>query len=119
MNERPNFEGVLAEHGPSGTVNSREGWVGCECGERLHLPSGLTFDGYAEMWDEERKTRDLHVASTLNAELSRWLADEGVRERVAEVIEAETNEPMWSAFVIARHALAALTVPTAEEAHDA
>lgn len=56
---------VLAAHGPSGFVNSKEGWVECECGERLYLPSGLTFDGYAEMWEEERQVRDAHVAAAL------------------------------------------------------
>lgn len=81
------LEVVLAQHGPSGTVNSREGWVGCECGDRLHLPSGLTFDGYAEMWDEERKARDAHVAAELVAHLEAVAGE--ARAAVAEAIETE------------------------------
>ena len=71
---------VLAEHGPSGIVNSREGWVECECGKRLYLRSGLTFDGYAEMWDEERAARNLHLAQAL-------LDSPAVRDLLAEVWE--------------------------------
>lgn len=58
---------VILSHGPSGLVNSREGWVECLCGERLHLPSGLTFDGYAEMMDEEDRARAEHLANHIAA----------------------------------------------------
>lgn len=101
--EREGVAEVLAAHGPSGFVNSREGWVGCECGERLHLPSGLTFDGYPDMWDEERNARDAHVADAIapliaereeaaRSELINLAA--GYRERYFEVCGQlrETND---------------------------
>lgn len=56
---------VILQHGPSGRVNSREGWVECLCDERLHLPSGLTFDGYAEMFEEEEQARAEHLAAAI------------------------------------------------------
>lgn len=65
MTDRDRIVELLIEHKPSGFVNSNEGWVECSCETRLHLPSGLTFDGYAEMWDEEEKARAEHVADML------------------------------------------------------
>lgn len=65
----PAIDRALSEHGPSGSVSTREGWVECECEARLHLPSGLTFDGYAEMWDEERKIRNVHLRDAILAEV--------------------------------------------------
>lgn len=55
----------ILRHGPSGFVNTREGWVECECDERLYLPSGLTFDGYAEMMEEETVARAVHLAAAI------------------------------------------------------
>lgn len=97
MSER--LRDVLAAHGPSGTVNSREGWVECECGERLHLPSGLTFDGYPEMWDEERKARDAHVEAAVLAWLDELLGGDEAREVVAGSLFA-WNTPHDPFFVI-------------------
>lgn len=57
----------ILRHGHSGFVSSREGWVGCECGEKLYLPSGLTFDGYAGDMDEEDVARATHLAAALRA----------------------------------------------------
>lgn len=69
-NEKDQIVEVLIEHQPGGVVNSKEGWVECSCEARLYLPSGLTFDGYAEMWDEEEKARAEHVADALLALLT-------------------------------------------------
>lgn len=38
-------------------------------------------------------------------------ADVNVTEKVARVIASDTDEPMWSAVVVARNALAALSDP--------
>ena len=77
------LEEVLAAHGPSGFINSREGWVECECGERLHLACGWTVGGG---FGEVRKTRDAHVAAAVRAWLADRLADEGLREAVARAL---------------------------------
>ena len=77
------LEEVLAAHGPSGFINSREGWVECECGERLHLACGWTVGGG---FGEVRKTRDAHVAAAVRSWLADRLADEGLREAVAEAV---------------------------------
>jgi hypothetical protein len=83
---------VLAAHGPDGLVSSRDGWVGCECGERLHLPSGLTFDGYAEAWDEERRARDAHLEAAVLAWVRDRLGDRALRDRAVAAAYEHAND---------------------------
>lgn len=78
--EKDQIVEVLIEHQPGGVVNSKEGWVECSCEARLYLPSGLTFDGYAEMWDEEEKARAEHVADALLALLTPTTSPEKTTE---------------------------------------
>lgn len=83
MAERPDFEGVLAPHWRtdySEAPNTRDyyRWVKCRCGWESERSSSLINapDMHA-VWNA-------HLAAALNAEVDRWLGDEGTREQVAE-----------------------------------
>lgn len=66
MSAREQVERLLAEHGPAGVVNSREGWVKCICEARLQVPGGLDTDGYARNWDAEDQAWATHRAQVLD-----------------------------------------------------
>lgn len=67
---------ILFEHDHSGSVNTREGWFECACGERLYPPRGLDSAGYAHEWEEERLVRAQHIARViLNLDLDKESTD--------------------------------------------
>lgn len=54
---------VILAHRPSGFVSSRDGWIECECGERLPCP--LDSDGYAVEPGDEDRVRAEHLAAAI------------------------------------------------------
>ena len=65
----PEFERILAEHDPLA------GGHFCSC-------QPVDEDGCRDVLPT---TWDAHLAAALNAEVARWLADEGTREKVANL----------------------------------
>lgn len=78
----PEFERVLGEHLPRDRYRDDGEAIGTYC-----TCDGWTGDYFA---DGEAGPFDAHLAAALNAEVARWLADEGTRERVAKAIHAES-----------------------------
>ena len=70
--------GLIAEHGPAGLINSREGWTACICGARLPIAGGFDSSGYPLDDAADDAARATHLARVVLA--SDWLAE---RERAA------------------------------------
>ncbi len=119
MNERPRFDRVLADHQIShhGTTFAT-GFSPCRCSCGLDYACPVF-----QSWNFCEHYHRAHLAAALHSEVARWLGDEGVRDRVGQALvdyeNAKDSLEDTSIYGYVTAALAALTVPTAEEAHDA
>lgn len=116
MSERPDFERVLAEHHVEREHRCYPEYE-CSCGWK---GSDGDNDGPNDGENDSQAGAEAHLAAALSAEVARWLADEGTRERVARAFGQEgatrqlgSTVPEWHASLAAT-ALAALA-PTADE----
>lgn len=80
---------VLAEHGPTGSVNSIEGWIECLCGDRLPAPTSLDA-----LLDAEESLRRAHLAEALAPLLAEREA-KARREVAADALEQAATQ--WGA----------------------
>lgn len=118
MSDRPKFAEVLARHVWIYRTFQQRTVITCACGDEL-IPA--TSSGVAN-FDDFRA----HITAALNAEVDRWLTDEGTRNRVANEFGWHLTERTWDAGCtlacgydgddmdehLATAALAALTTPT-------
>jgi hypothetical protein len=91
---------IVLEHGPSGGVNRREGWIECECSARLTIPSGLDREGFAVVWEEEAKARAAHLAAVLSPLVEQAIV-------AAEQVGREDNAEHDQCYVYGSRALEA------------
>lgn len=94
--ERPDFEHALGQHAQV------KGWpiVECRC-------------GWCADHGQDYTAHRAHLAAALNAEVARWLADEGTRERVADAFShTGVNRPQGFTVSEWRNELATAALAT-------